>query len=1001
LLGCLSSADDVVFGTVLSGRLHGGELANRALGVYLNTLPVRVETGRGGMTECVRRTHTLLLGLLRHEQASLTLARKVTKVKPSLPLFGALLNLQEGRERDENVQQGCGRLLRFINQTNYPLVLDLDLSDEGLEVKIQSRGVMSAQQLIRYFVLTLRRLVESLESGSDAPLNALDIVPAKERESLLATVRGPKIPHDIDRCIHEVFDARAAETPDAVALVFRDRPLTYEALRERANRLANHLQDLGVGHETPVGLCLNRGLDCVVAMLAILKAGGAYVPLDPNYPKARLARMIDGARAGVIVTETALRNSLPDGAAHVVCVDADAARFSERSTNAAAPRECGGGSLACILFTSGSTGEPKGVCLEHRSLLRTVLDPEWLEISSSDTFLQYASISFDLAMVEIWGSLLNGATLIVGEPGQLSLKDLGRTIRDHGVTILCLSTALFHAMVDSELRALLRVKQFVVGGETLSRKHAHSCMEVVHPRRLINIYGPTESTVLATCMPITGVMNPKEVIPIGRPIGNTQVYILDEWLNLVPAGVTGEIFIGGDGLARGYLAPELTAEKFIANPFAPGNLLYRTGDLARHRHDGLIEFMGRRDTQVKLRGYRIELGEVEAVLARHDGVEKVVVEPRKSSRGDTYLAAYVVPKNGVVADEASWRDHVGRELPGYMCPSAYVVVDRFPLTPNGKVKRGALPEPKLAGDGEALLEPPRGPTETALAEIWCKSLGLPSVGRYQNFFDLGGHSILAAQIFSKVQTRLNVKASVLSIYRAPTIAELARELDSAPDGRAGVFDPKADFAEILQDMNRIVGTWTGARLGRRRLIVSENVGGAKRDLFWSFQAEHEMHELAKKLGAGQPLHAMRSGHLIMDYTDQSLPNLASHYADEVNQIQPQGPIVIGGNCQGAAVAYATANRLIEMGREIDLLIMLEQSRFRPFRGKVALIFGEESHINPFMSGQTSDAKLRAIYGDNHTVDFLPGQHGSYFREPGIDFLAEVLNRHLRSTQAVS
>ena len=495
----------------------------------------------------------------------------------------------------------------------------------------------------------------------------------------------------------ELFAAQVAKTPDATAVVLEDERLTYRELDARSSQLAHHLRAHGVGPEVVVGLCVERSLEMLVGLLGILKAGGAYLPLDPDYPPERLAFMLDDAGAPVLVTHSALLDRLPEHHARIVCLDADWPAIAAQPTSAPAlaldPQN-----TVYVTYTSGSTGTPKGVVIAHHNVVRLVKSANYVELTPDDVFLQLAPLSFDASTFEIWGALLNGARLVIYPDDAFELARLKRVVAEAGISVLWLTAALFHQVVDEDLPAIACVRKLLAGGDVLSATHVRQVIEAGTGCQLINGYGPTEGTTFSACFPARGPTTFRDSVPIGRPISNTQVYVLDGGLQPVPAGVAGELYIAGAGLARGYLGRAgLTAERFVADPFGPaGSRMYRTGDLARWRADGVLDFLGRADAQVKLRGFRIEPGEIEAALLRHADVAQAAVIAREDEPGDKRLVAYVVAAAGASADAAALRAHLAASLPDYMVPSAFVVLDKLPLTPNGKLDRKALPAPDFA-----------------------------------------------------------------------------------------------------------------------------------------------------------------------------------------------------------------------------------------------------------------------------------------------------------------
>jgi amino acid adenylation domain-containing protein len=618
---------------------------------------------------------------------------------------------------------------------------------------------------------------------------AADLSPEQKRALLARLLRekGAARPA-VEPLAHRLFEAQAARAPAATALVTEGGALSYAELNGRANRLAHRLRALGVGPEVLVGLCAERSAEMVVGLLAALKAGGAYVPLDPGFPEARLSLMLDDARVPVLLTQSHLRDRLAAGEATVVCLDSDGDGLDDLSDENLA----GGATadnLAYVIYTSGSTGRPKGVQVTHGALgnfLRSM--GPLLGIVEGDTLLAVTTLSFDIAALELYLPLVRGARVElasreVAADGAL----LAARLADPSITLLQATPATWRMLLEAAWPGSPGLTM-LCGGEALPRELADRLRE--KGAALWNLYGPTETTIWSSA----GKIEPGEgPVPIGRPIANTQLYVLDAHLRPVPVGVAGELYIGGAGLARGYLGrPALTAERFLPDPHAPepGRRIYRTGDLARWRADGGLECLGRVDHQVKIRGFRIELGEVEAALLRHPEVREAVAVAREDTPGDRRLVAYVVPRNGQAPTAAELRGRLGEALPDYMVPSAFVALDAMPLTPNGKVDRNALPAPEqVANAAPHAYVPPRGPIEEALAGIWAEVLGRPRVGIHDDFFELGGHSLLAAQVLARLRDTFAVEPPLRDFFDAPTIAGLARLVETALRDEAGQRPP--------------------------------------------------------------------------------------------------------------------------------------------------------------------------------------------------------------------
>ncbi|MBI5099966.1 MAG: amino acid adenylation domain-containing protein, partial [Nitrospirae bacterium] len=697
-----------------------------------------------------------------------------------------------------------------------------------------------------------------------------------------------------DKCIHELFEEQVERTPDATAVIFEDQQLTYRELNAKANQLAHYLRKQGVGPEVLVGICVERSLEMIIGVLGILKAGGAYVPLDHRYPKERLAFMIEEVKAPVMLTLQQLVPSLPGSYSRVICLDADWGDIEKEGTENPVGNMTAD-NLAYIIYTSGSTGLPKGVIVPHRGVVRLVKSTNYTEFNSGEVFLQLAPVTFDASTFEIWGCLLNGGKLVIFPPHLPSPEEIGQVIHRFNITTLWLTAALFHQIVDISLESFAGIKQMLAGGDVLSVPHVKKFLRRHRRSRLINGYGPTENTTFTCCYAMTDEGQVGASVSIGRPISNTQVYILDRHLQPVPAVVPGELYIGGDGLARGYLnRPELTAEKFIPDPFSdrPGVRLYKTGDLARYLPDGNIEFLGRIDNQVKVRGYRIELGEIEAVLRQHPAVRETVVIAREDQPGDKRLAAYVVPDKKSIVTTNELQGFLKKKLPDYMIPSVFVHLDTLPLTVNGKVDHRALPAPdhNITETGRAYMAP-RNKLEIQLTEIWEKILGVHPIGITDNFFDLGGHSLLAVRLTSEIRKITSKDFPVMALFHNQTIERLA---------------------EIIADRRWSVH-WSSA--------VPIHTGGSKKPLF----TVHDTN-MARFLEPDQPLYILTHPSKDENLAPYStVEKMAAKNLHEMRTVQPKGPYIIGGYCFWAIVALEMAHQLTKQGDEVSLLFLVEPS----------------------------------------------------------------------------
>ncbi|HEY9430810.1 MAG TPA: amino acid adenylation domain-containing protein, partial [Blastocatellia bacterium] len=826
VLARVSGREDVIFGTVLLGRMQGGEGADRVLGMFINTLPIRIRIGGASLRESVLRTHTLLADLLRHQHAPLALAQRCSAVEAPAPLFSALLNYRHSTadgitagaaERSLPAWDGI-EILAAEERTNYPLTLVVDDLGEGFSLTAQSQSSIDPGRICAYMHTALETLVKALESAPATSVRSLDVLPHSERRQLLVEWNATETSYPSYQCVHELFEVRAADNPEAVAVACEDAQLTYGELNAQADRLAHYLSAIGVKPDARVALLVERSLEMIVGLLGILKAGGAYVPLDPTYPAERLAYMLEDSAPAVVLTHNhvraEIRSALAKAGVPMIDLEAEAGR---RANEAGASRDKSAVGLtperlAYVIYTSGSTGRPKGVMNEHRGVVNRLL---WMQdaygLTEDDAVLQKTPFGFDVSVWEFFWPLLNGARLVVARPeGHKDPAYLTSVIEQEGITTLHFVPSMLQVFLESgEAGRCSSLARVICSGEALPGSLVRRFRQRLSAARLYNLYGPTEAAVDVTawdCAADTG----QESIPIGRPIANTQIYLLDRNGEPAPVGVTGEIHIGGVQVARGYLnRAELTAERFVACPFGgDGNSrMYKTGDLGRYLPDGNIEYLGRNDFQVKIRGFRIEIGEVETRLAQHPAIREAVVLAREDVSGALRLVAYytrtTAEDSAVKVDAESLRAHLLAALPEYMVPAAYIALDALPTTPNGKLDRKALPEPgQDRGEGGVFDISSRTPAEEILAGTFAEVLGLDHVGPRDNFFELGGHSLSATQVISRVMKTFGAEISVRAIFEDATVEGLASRIERAI--RAGEKDEAPPLVRVARDGQREV-----------------------------------------------------------------------------------------------------------------------------------------------------------------------------------------------------
>ena len=781
LLWRLTGESDFVVGLACDGRTYEG--LQEALGLFAKTLPVQFRLEEQlRFSEVLERTNGSAREAVEWQEYFdfEQLPRLDAEIEPCR-FFPVAFEFQDAEAKHTEGDTIFSIQKQYSCFDRFKLKLSCVQRGGLLVAELNYDSSFFCAEDVDRLAQEFRTLLESVCANPESPIADLDIVSPNEQRRLLVEFNDRQTDYPESKCIHQLFAERARQQPENVAVVFQNHRLTYAQLEARANQLAYHLQGLGVGPEVPVAICMDRSLEMVVGILGILKAGGAYVPLDPEYPKERLAYMMEDARTQVVLTQNTLRESMPELGIAVVCVDSDwetIARHGESTPQANATAT----NLAYVIYTSGSTGQPKGVMVEHGGLTNTInWTMETLELSSSDRCILKTPITFDASGRELFATLLAGGTLIVAEPGgHRDSRYLADTIRGERISILhCVPSLLRLLVEEPAFDESLALRAVMCGGEALPPQLVTRFQSRIGAK-LYNVYGPTETIIDSTFWPCEEC-NPHCAVPIGRPIPNAQVYILDDLLRLLPIGVAGDLYIGGVGMARGYVRrPDLTAEKFIPDPFSgePGARLYNTGDIARYRPDGNIEFLGRTDHQVKIRGFRIELGEIEGTLEQHPAVLQAIVQPQEVAPGEKRLVAYVVAERESRPTAGELRGFLKDKLPEHMVPAVFVLLDAFPLTTNGKVSRRALPTPDdRRPELEQVFVACRTPTEELLAAIWSQVLGIERVGIYDNFFQLGGHSLLATQVVSRIREAFQVEMPLRRLFEAPTVAGLAESVD--------------------------------------------------------------------------------------------------------------------------------------------------------------------------------------------------------------------------------
>jgi amino acid adenylation domain-containing protein len=917
LLRRYSAQQDFVIGTVTSGRKRS-EL-EMLLGCFQNPLALRLKLeGDPSFRELLAHAREVTLGALSHDDAPFERlveelsVRRDTSRNPLFPVMFSLVPPTAAFESGWDLNQ----LDLEIGTAKFDLDLELDDRPEGLFGRfVYSTDLFDASTMER-MAGHFETMLEAIVADPEQKLSRLPMLTAGEKQQLAEWNRtDAEFPSDL--CMHQLVEAQAARTPSAIAVEHGDQRLTYRELEQRSNQLANFLVRRGVGPESRVGICLRRSLELPVALLAVLKAGGACVPLDPAYPKERLAYMLEDSQASLVLTQPGMLAEVTDFDAEIVALDSDWNSFLAESRDSIRS-EVKPENLAYVIYTSGSTGKPRGVLLSHRGLVNhNIAAVNLFGITPSDRMAQFASISFDIAIEEIFPTWIAGGALVIREEdASLAVGDFLRWVNERGVTALDLPTAYWHELVgelsESTLQLPESLRIVIVGGEKASSAALAAWHKLAGARvRWVNTYGPTETSVIVTSFEPENWEAIPSILPIGRPIANTKIHILDEHLQPLPVGIPGDLFVSGPGLARGYLnRPEITAEKFIRDPFStqPEARMYKTGDRARYLATGEIEFAGRTDDQVKIRGYRVELKEIESVLGSYPGVREVVVVARESARdnapGDKHLAAYVVPSREQAPTGSELRAYLKQKLPHYMVPSAFVLLETMPKTPNGKVDRRAMPTPKPAD----FTEPneyvaPTDELEKNLVRIWCAVLSKEKIGIRDNFFDLGGHSLLAARLMHRIEQTLGQRLPLAALLQAPTIEQ---------------------FAALLRQEG-----WSASWSS----LVAIQAEGSRAPFFCVHGVGGNVvgfRDLARHMGTDQPFYALQPQGLDGKRPCvTSIAEMAESYLQEIRRIQPEGPYRIGGYSFGGLVAYEMAQQLRAQDQEVSLLAL-----FDTFPGKL-------------------------------------------------------------------
>ncbi len=901
----ITGQTDVVVGLPAAGQNDFG--MKQLVGHCVNLLALRshIDEERPFAEHLKERRSAVLDATDNQKYTFGTLIRKLNVPREAgrVPLVPAVFNV------DMNMDDGvafAGLTHRFFSNArryeNFELFLNATGSEKHLTLEWSYNTDLFHEETVRGWMRDLQGIIERAHAAPTQRIATLLAPPLVDEDAPLPPKawNGGLSPYPRE-AMDALFDRMCDRYPDNIAVEIGDKRVTYSELRKLVDTLAAVLVHRGLQQGEPVGVCLDRSIATQTAMLAILKAGGCYVPFDLSYPEERLRFMLEDAKPRFMLTHGHLLPQLAGCGDRAILLDPIGASESGPFERRAAPaREHDADSAAYILYTSGSTGNPKGVVVPHRGVVRLVRDQNYMRFTSDLVFLQMGNLCFDASTFEIWGALLNGAKLVVQPQQKPTLREVAEVLRKHKITSVLFPTGLFNMLVDEQLDDLRGLKYLVTGGDVMSPVHARKALKALGSGVLVNAYGPTENSVIVTCHNVNTDAQLINTVPIGKPIANTEAYILDEAMRPVPIGAGGELYAGGDGVALGYWQrPDLTEEKFVPDPFSgrPNARLYRTGDLARWRTDGTIEFIGRADSQIKLRGFRIELGEIESAMDNTRRLKDRVVTCREDRPGDKQLVAYLVAKDDALPQDELIRDvreHLRLTLPAHMLPAAFVVLPSFPLNQSGKVDRKALPKPDhITPTLRAQHVAPRTDTEKQLAAIWSAVLGIEDVGAHDNFFDIGGHSLTGIQLLTRVEQHFGKVIPLKNLFIAPTVALMA---------------------ELIQEKKALPAF---------AHLVPVQPNGSRAPIF-CVHGDEANNFLPKYLGEDQPFYAIsHQGEDGKPIRLTTVEGMAEAFIREIRMVQPSGPYQLSGYSFGGIIAYEIAQQLRKAGDEVPVLVFFD------------------------------------------------------------------------------
>jgi len=884
LLSKYAGQADIVVGAPITGRSHA-DLEN-IIGMFVNTLAMRnYPEGSKSFEEFLQEVKINALAAYDNQAYQfeelvdkLAIPRELNRN----PLFDTMFVLQDTGSAALEMEGLKFIPYKFENKiSKFDFTLQAAERDHGLEFVLEYYSKLFKQETIERMSWHFVSILQSIVKQPQIRLDEIEMLTESEKKVMLSAFNNTETIYPKDKTIHELFEEQVAKHPDSTAVTYGEQQLTYQELNDRANQLARVLRKKGVKANCIVGMLVERSPEMIIGILGILKAGGAYMPIDPEYPEERISYMLTDSKTGILVTQKSLLGKV---AFNGVNITVDAKNLYHGDTRNVVVKNSSR-DLAYVIYTSGSTGKPKGNLTMHYNVVRVVKNTNYIEITGNDVLLQLSNYAFDGSVFDIYGALLNGARLVlVDKETVVNMSRLPRLIEQEKVTVFFITTALFNTLADLNLECLKNIRKVLFGGEQVSVRHVRKAFEYLGPGKLLHVYGPTESTVYATYYEVNRLETDELSIPIGAPIANTGIYILDQERKLQPIGVPGELCIFGDGLAQGYLnRPELTDEKFVEDSFRPGTKMYRTGDLARWLPDGNIDFLGRMDYQVKLRGFRIELGEIEAALINHPLIRESLVVVKEELSGYKYLCAYIVTQEELTLPEL--RKHLLQTLPEYMIPASFVQLEKMPLTPNGKIDRKALPEPaEKSGAGREYVAP-RNAEEEKMTRIWRDVLSLEKIGIEDNFFELGGHSLKVITLIAKIQEEFGVEIIYEQIFKTPNIKEFT--------------------TCVLQ----------GDKVGIYNNYIKYNTRDNNRGNLFFFPPAVPLGLIYRHLATHLADYTLFCFNLI------ETKNKIREYVQAITDVQPQGPYILVGFSAGGTLTYEVARELEKQGYQAEIILL--------------------------------------------------------------------------------